>query len=1017
MKIKSLRLQNIKSYLDETVSFYDGVNFISGINGAGKSTIIESIGLALFDFKPGKLDDFIRYGAKNGIITVDFEAKDGCLYRVVRKIGSTSSWNVFDGEKGTPLDDLHGNVDIKPWLLQCMDSEPDQNLGDLFQDIIGVRQGTFVAPFLDTETDRKNKFNKILKVEAYKEASDKTLKVVNVIRDNISDLREKRAGLEGQVADYDLVKSQIAEIKPRIAELASYITVKAQELEEKTKQRDGLRLKKNAKEQTEQAITIAKVELTNLQKQLENLTLDLEKAQKAQGSLKQNAGGYQTYLATKTVLDELEKQRTLRDSLSKELNILMQEINTIETALKVDGENIATQQVEQKTIQELKSKELALKEIAFSAAAIASQDVQGMKQTFANLQIQLKAVEKQLQELSGIRQRLEDGQEKWNLLRTTAEAIEKELSQEETIKQEVEALVNLESTRDALRLKLAGLNQKHLTLVANRKQSADGKCPFLDSPCQNIGGDLYTYFSSQISDCETALEKTKQEEIILEESIQVAQSSRKALQDFENDRIKLQGLKQDELGYVKAFKTHFATAAQIGDKIDFEEILVDSISLVSEFRTFTNTSAELIKDTIPGINELHSQAQDRFQSYKEMLKSIVTFSYVEITDITEDFEKLFANNVLMAEKLSAFFDTINRSILAEDTNRTAALGVVTTERAMLVQQLKDAEKKLTALEAKAQDLKSQGEECVKLQAAKEAKKIGLAIYKDLDDQIKAGKHTLDTNQLAYETYLRFREEAQKVEQISTQMGKTTADAKAKEVAISKLEAELSLLAIDFQENALVDLEVMVGNLQVEVATTRLSLEERNKSLVEYENRLKDMQKLKQEILSLDDKITKALTVKDTVEFIREIFKGAGTRVAGVFREFLGQEANRVYRDISKENVTLEWRDDYDVVLVDSLMGKPRERSFKQLSGGEQMTAALAVRLALLSQLSGAKIGFFDEPTTNLDSVRRSNLAQIIPAITGDFEQLFVISHDDAFDAITDNIIHLNKDGGEGTKLA
>jgi exonuclease SbcC len=71
----------------------------------------------------------------------------------------------------------------------------------------------------------------------------------------------------------------------------------------------------------------------------------------------------------------------------------------------------------------------------------------------------------------------------------------------------------------------------------------------------------------------------------------------------------------------------------------------------------------------------------------------------------------------------------------------------------------------------------------------------------------------------------------------------------------------------------------------------------------------------------------------------------------------------------------------------------------------------------LGQLARVKLGFFDEPTTNLDVERRGNLAQIIPRITGDFDQLFVISHDDSFDAMTDNIIQLQKDQGEGTKLA
>ena len=82
-----------------------------------------------------------------------------------------------------------------------------------------------------------------------------------------------------------------------------------------------------------------------------------------------------------------------------------------------------------------------------------------------------------------------------------------------------------------------------------------------------------------------------------------------------------------------------------------------------------------------------------------------------------------------------------------------------------------------------------------------------------------------------------------------------------------------------------------------------------------------------------------------------------------------------------------------------------ERPFMNLSGGEQMSAALSIRLALLKELSEIRIAFFDEPTTNLDEDRRRNLAQQIGRIK-DFDQLFIISHDDAFEGFTDRVILL-----------
>ena len=99
--------------------------------------------------------------------------------------------------------------------------------------------------------------------------------------------------------------------------------------------------------------------------------------------------------------------------------------------------------------------------------------------------------------------------------------------------------------------------------------------------------------------------------------------------------------------------------------------------------------------------------------------------------------------------------------------------------------------------------------------------------------------------------------------------------------------------------------------------------------------------------------------------------------------------------------TLKWTDDYGIALEEGGYDRP----FQSLSGGEQMAAALSVRLALLKQLSDIRIAFFDEPTTNMDAERRERLAEQIGRISF-FEQLFVISHDDTFEGYMDNEIHL-----------
>jgi exonuclease SbcC len=106
---------------------------------------------------------------------------------------------------------------------------------------------------------------------------------------------------------------------------------------------------------------------------------------------------------------------------------------------------------------------------------------------------------------------------------------------------------------------------------------------------------------------------------------------------------------------------------------------------------------------------------------------------------------------------------------------------------------------------------------------------------------------------------------------------------------------------------------------------------------------------------------------------------------------------------------LQWTHEYGIMMEKG----GRTRDFEQLSGGEQMAAALAVRLALLRELSAIDIAFFDEPTSNLDDTRRDNLAEQILAVRErGFSQIFVISHDDTFEQVTDHVVRVIKEDNE-----
>ena len=189
--------------------------------------------------------------------------------------------------------------------------------------------------------------------------------------------------------------------------------------------------------------------------------------------------------------------------------------------------------------------------------------------------------------------------------------------------------------------------------------------------------------------------------------------------------------------------------------------------------------------------------------------------------------------------------------------------------------------------------------------------------------------------------------------------------------------------------------------KAELGATLKAKQDRENDLAAEIARLAEKRKAMQTEFIEKERLEK---IAETTAFIRETLKEAAPRVARNYVHHVSLEANQMFREISgNAEHTLKWNEDYGVSLEEGGYDRP----FQSLSGGEQMAAALSVRLALLKQLSDIRIAFFDEPTTNMDAERRERLAEQIGRIKY-FEQLFVISHDDTFEGHMDNEIHLEK---------
>jgi exonuclease SbcC len=216
----------------------------------------------------------------------------------------------------------------------------------------------------------------------------------------------------------------------------------------------------------------------------------------------------------------------------------------------------------------------------------------------------------------------------------------------------------------------------------------------------------------------------------------------------------------------------------------------------------------------------------------------------------------------------------------------------------------------------------------------------------------------------------------------------------------------------------VDQHQLIRQQKESLVAEAAALEQRLKGLD------KDLQRLTEEISRLkqiEQQIAERLLARQRyrdqeklVKYLRNrVFKNVSARLSERFREEISQRADRIYRTIAEGDEELTWGNHYQVVLRDLADGQLRERTDDQLSGGQMMSAVVALRLALL-QTIGARLAFFDEPTSNLDASRRENLARAFRAIDVGreevtehwYDQLFLVSHDVAFTEITDQIVEL-----------
>ncbi len=299
---------------------------------------------------------------------------------------------------------------------------------------------------------------------------------------------------------------------------------------------------------------------------------------------------------------------------------------------------------------------------------------------------------------------------------------------------------------------------------------------------------------------------------------------------------------------------------------------------------------------------------------------------------------------------------------------------------------------------------------LQLAQKKHVEKVGaiaqkLQAFESLDEQIQTQQEAKQLYQAGYLQYLQNQQTAQQVEPLATQV-QSVVEAMAQLVAQKKAIADqLADYLEAFDSEAFALLEKRFSEASSQADRLRGSLPQQQARLAELDSRLAELQTTAQKRDQAQKDLKKRERIKRFVNYARRVYKEAGPRITERYVHNISREADRLFRELlGRSNVALTWSADYEI----SVQEGSHSRKFMNLSGGEQMCAALAVRLALLKVLADVDVAFFDEPTTNMDRQRRASLAEAIARIKS-FKQLFVISHDDTFEQVTETVIIVTRD--------
>lgn len=949
MIINKITLDNYRTHSHKEIEFTEGINLIAGKNGSGKSSILEALGYAMFGVMPRTdLSETVKSGEKSALITVEFTGNDDLQYIAERRLGTKVYHKLFI--KGESQPRCEKDTHLKIMELAGLNF----NGKEVFENVVSAYQNKFVGIFTETSKNRKIIFDKIFDVSIYELLQDKIR--VNLENKYEGELKSLQASLEmlnsiiKNPQELELERNKaLIELDNQhklLAELKTKFNIIKQSIKELTD-------KKNSIEKAENEIVSLNKHLETDNHNLIESKNDLLIVEKAENDLVKYLPDFDDYKLFSA------KAETVRKEISK--------LETIAAQIEKEKEKLNKIEIERtRSISEISQSESRL--IEYDTEIISSNNL------LAQLNIDLTKFEMKVKDSSEKLALLQSVDQDQNILYSKILELRNKI---ERIKIEISNLNESEDEnvfKDLLKnaeLETVVLSKKQIekneisseiknieTRIDDNKEAANqlksGMCPILKEKCKNVEeGSAESFFNDKSKELtEKKAELLNRIELYSELETQISnnQSEKASLKNkietVAKDKIKLLEKRNELLKYEienKQFES------------DFRLKTVEKWNDLFEIDLLTLSIEEVLSET----------------------KKLINYANAECSTLSADL-KNHSEKISEQKKIAV-------GLLEKQSNTNSLIDELKTKAA---EYFNEAEKLTNSIESGQKQIS------------------GLPEFKIEYSQLLA---QIENCQEGYDLYnanqVKAAEKNKHEERILRLENEISENIKKKGLLIeeqNQLINEYSDIKLNEYLKAENDTQILIQNESAEAGILTERIENMSKEMQENAKNYNNT-------LALNEKIEKIRIKKEFSAKIREKLKTMGAFISERMLKEIETAATENYRQISNKTERIHWssseKEKYEVRL--SRSGKWEDsRSFNMLSGGEQVTAALALRSAMASKLTNTQIAIFDEPTINLDIERRTALAESLSEILKSLRQALVVTHDDSFREMAQNIIEI-----------